>query len=328
METQSIYLDQGAPVYTWLRHVFVPAPGFSWDMWIGNWVAAVLTLALFSYLVCDNRIFKFAEHIFIGSATGYLIVRYNEDAIVKQLWTPFFNPPQGAARDWWLIIPMVLGLMTFMKLIPSVSWGVRWPLAFFAGVGIGTGMVGYFQANIVEQTYVTILDVRYIDEFHQDFTLKLRSDDERKLLAQAADEYKAKRPADRSKFLKLATAMIRPVLERREWIPAETLLLHVVEHGLPEDDTILLKHRDWSRLFNSLFMWIGVFTGLVYFFFSVEHRGLMGGVSRVGIGILMITFGASFGYTVMARISLLIGRLQFLFGDWLHLKSGLSSISM
>jgi hypothetical protein len=31
----------------------------------------------------------------------------------------------------------------------------------------------------------------------------------------------------------------------------------------------------------------------------------------------MITFGASFGYTVMSRMSLLIGRIDFLFGDWL-----------
>ena len=31
----------------------------------------------------------------------------------------------------------------------------------------------------------------------------------------------------------------------------------------------------------------------------------------------MITFGASFGMTVMGRISLLAARLQFLFDDWL-----------
>jgi hypothetical protein len=33
----------------------------------------------------------------------------------------------------------------------------------------------------------------------------------------------------------------------------------------------------------------------------------------------MVTFGASFGYTVMGRISLLVGRLTFLFQDWLGL---------
>jgi hypothetical protein len=61
----------------------------------------------------------------------------------------------------------------------------------------------------------------------------------------------------------------------------------------------------------------GVLCALVYFFFSWEHRGVIGGVSRVGIWILMIAFGASFGYTVMARISLLIGRIDYL-SQWLQ----------
>ncbi|MCB5251016.1 MAG: hypothetical protein RBS16_08915 [Candidatus Cloacimonadales bacterium] len=64
---------------------------------------------------------------------------------------------------------------------------------------------------------------------------------------------------------------------------------------------------------------IGTITGLVYFYFSKKHEGFIGANARVGIIFLMVSFGASFGYTVMARISLLIGRLQFIFGDWLHL---------
>lgn len=64
---------------------------------------------------------------------------------------------------------------------------------------------------------------------------------------------------------------------------------------------------------------VGTFSGLVYFFFSKEHRGAFGMTAKVGIFFLMITFGASFGYTVMSRMSLLIGRIDFLFGDWLGL---------
>jgi len=66
-------------------------------------------------------------------------------------------------------------------------------------------------------------------------------------------------------------------------------------------------------------IFLGVFCGLVYFFFSKEHSGWFGRASKVGIWILMITFGASFGYTVMGRISLLVGRITFLFHDWLGL---------
>ena len=66
---------------------------------------------------------------------------------------------------------------------------------------------------------------------------------------------------------------------------------------------------------------VGTFTGLVYFYFSKEHKGAFGATAKVGIWFIMITFGASFGYTVMSRMSLLIGRIDFLLGDWLGLIS-------
>jgi hypothetical protein len=67
---------------------------------------------------------------------------------------------------------------------------------------------------------------------------------------------------------------------------------------------------------NNLVLVLGVVCGLIYFFFSKEHSGVFGGAARVGIWFLMVTFGAAFGYTVMARISLLIGRMEYL-GLWL-----------
>jgi len=69
--------------------------------------------------------------------------------------------------------------------------------------------------------------------------------------------------------------------------------------------------------FNSALILIGVVCTLGYFYFSLEHKGLLGGMSRVGIWFLMVAFGAGFGNTVMARISLLIGRIQFLLYDLL-----------
>jgi MYXO-CTERM domain-containing protein len=60
---------------------------------------------------------------------------------------------------------------------------------------------------------------------------------------------------------------------------------------------------------NSIIILIGVSSVLFYFFFSIEHSGPGRIVARTGIVFLMIAFGAAFGYTVMARMSLLIGRL-------------------
>lgn len=75
----------------------------------------------------------------------------------------------------------------------------------------------------------------------------------------------------------------------------------------------------WAVLDPAIIL-IGVVSVLIYFYFSVEHKGVVGGISRVGIYFLMVSFGASFGYTVMARISLLIGRVDFLLEEWLNLN--------
>jgi len=62
---------------------------------------------------------------------------------------------------------------------------------------------------------------------------------------------------------------------------------------------------------------IGVISTLIYFYFSKEHTGALGVTAKVGVWFIMIAFGASFGYTVMGRISLLIGRVYFLYTDWI-----------
>ena len=66
----------------------------------------------------------------------------------------------------------------------------------------------------------------------------------------------------------------------------------------------------YFEIFNQFIILIGVICGLVYFFFSKEHKGTIGKISKLGVYFLMIKFGASFGFAVMGRISLLIGRFD------------------
>ncbi len=63
---------------------------------------------------------------------------------------------------------------------------------------------------------------------------------------------------------------------------------------------------------NLVLIFLGTIAVLLYFFFSKAHSGVYGKFVNVGKWYMMIGFGASFGLTVMARISLLIGRIQFL----------------
>ena len=73
----------------------------------------------------------------------------------------------------------------------------------------------------------------------------------------------------------------------------------------------------------SLIFIVGVYCVLTYFFFSKEQNAITKPLARIGIWFLMISFGAAFGFTVMGRVALLIGRLNFLILNWIYPTIGL-----
>ncbi len=74
---------------------------------------------------------------------------------------------------------------------------------------------------------------------------------------------------------------------------------------------------DLWAMFENVFFMTTLVCVMTYFFFSFEHdKPVIKQVSTLGRWLMMVTFGAFFGATVMARMALLIDRLQFLTGDW------------
>lgn len=192
---------------------------------IWNIVAAILTLAIFSYLYKDNPVYKFAEHLFVGIGAGYWLSVEYHNVLVPNLFMKLF------AGDLLLLIPLVLGLLLFARFLGGISWLSRWSMGLMVGTFSGLAVIGYLQSELMAQIQANLLSVNTGDA------------------------------------------------------------------GTNVNNAVLI---------------VGLITSLVYFFFSTEHKGTIGGTARLGIWFLMISFGASYGFTVMARISLLIGRLMFL----------------
>ena len=72
----------------------------------------------------------------------------------------------------------------------------------------------------------------------------------------------------------------------------------------------------WESLNNILFVGILLLV-LNYFFFTFGKEGsLQSRTANVGRPLLMVCFGAFFGSTVMARLALLVERVQFIVRDW------------
>ncbi|HBE72990.1 MAG TPA: hypothetical protein DDW31_02695 [candidate division Zixibacteria bacterium] len=201
---------------------------------IGTWIAAGLTLAIFSFLYRDNPAYKFAEHLYVGVSAAFAVLY----TWAFDIWPMLVEPMilgRGVADPvdrWILIVPACFGLLMLARWIPRVAWLSRWAISLTVGIAAGLGITGQIQGILLPQIRGTLLPMNSID---------------------------------------------------------------------------------------NIILVVGVITTLVYFYFSVEHKGLVKAGARIGVVFIMASFGASFGYTVMARISLLIGRLNFLVTDWLHL---------
>jgi hypothetical protein len=74
----------------------------------------------------------------------------------------------------------------------------------------------------------------------------------------------------------------------------------------------------WQSASNLVFV-ATLVTVLTYFLFSFEHRwsGIRGSV-KFGRLMLMVSFGAFFGNTVMTRLAVFLQRLEFLMYDWIR----------
>ena len=199
----------------------------STSLWV--WIAAALTLSIYSFLYKDNPFYRFAEYLFVGVSVGWAMAVIWYNSVIPKIWTPL-----SERHGFWEILPvilaMLLGVQVFSLFTRKHSWLVRWPIAFVMGASAGIAVPVDFQGYIFRQLQGSMLTVLNISN---------------------------------------AIALI------------------------------------------------GVVTTLLYFYFSKEQKGPFGKVAGVGIWFIMVAFGASFGYTVMARISLLIGRMQFLLHDWL-----------
>jgi len=88
---------------------------FEDEMDISTTIAALATLAIFSFLYKDNPFYKFAEHLLVGISVGYFVVVAWVNTVVPKLIQPLFYDGKLL-----YLIPGLLGLLMFMRLLPKV----------------------------------------------------------------------------------------------------------------------------------------------------------------------------------------------------------------
>ena len=117
---------------------------------IGMYVAAILTLMIWSYLHKESILFRFAEYTFIGIASGHLfvmtVIRLRDSVLV----------PLVSKSQYLLVLPVVLGIMLYARYYKQTEWLSRWPLAILVGVGTGLATRGMIDAQFVTQILATV----------------------------------------------------------------------------------------------------------------------------------------------------------------------------
>jgi len=194
------------------------------------WVAALLTLAIFSFLYKENAFYRTAEHIYVGVAAGHGAVIAVDSYLRPTVKSAF----SGQAI---LIIPLAIGLLMYSRFIKPVNWMSRLTIAFLVGIGSGIALTRQIKPFFVDQLVTSI----------------------------------------------------KPL-----WVAGSL-----------------------GTSINNILLVAGVVGSLSYFFFTTEQKGILKWSSNFGRWTMMIAFGAAFGNTVMSRISLFLGRVQFLMKDWL-----------
>ncbi|MFH0748810.1 MAG: hypothetical protein V1915_02670 [Candidatus Bathyarchaeota archaeon] len=76
---------------------------------------------------------------------------------------------------------------------------------------------------------------------------------------------------------------------------------------------------DPLTIFNAVFGLVTVVTTMIYFVVTVEHKGLLGVVARIGRFLVLMSLGAAFGLFMMSRIGMVAGKLNYLTSVWLGL---------
>lgn len=133
----------------------------------GLWIAALLTLAIFSFLYRDNPAYRLAEAIVIGVSAAYWGVIGVWDSIVPKLcgalahgWTTAHILPNLPAptveSQIGMGIALALGVLLLLRLVPVVGGVSVWSMAFIVGVTAGAKIVSHVESDLLAQAVATM----------------------------------------------------------------------------------------------------------------------------------------------------------------------------
>jgi len=215
-------------------------------------IGGLATIAIFSFLVKENPLYRFFEHLYIGIAAGFGVILTFKNFLWPRILSPMLGYsvvtyPDGTTSAPYqplyllYLIPMAFGLLYYFIYSKRYGWLAKVVIGFSLGMSGGIALKGFYN----------------------------------EMLPQIVGSFKP---------------------------------LVVLEQG----------RVDWLSSFENTVFIVTLVSVMYYFFFSFRSEGRGGrALAASGRWLMMVCFGAFFGSTVMARMALLVERIQFLLHDWL-----------
>jgi hypothetical protein len=143
-------------------------PGGACDA-LGIWIAALLTVLVFTYLIRDSFLFRIASCLLVGTAIGYVSAVVIGSVLVPlgfRLADDVFALPGSAFVFALDLIPVLLGVSLLLKLTPNLR-GTTFSnlgLAYLFGIGAALAIGGALAGALVPQLRATLVSVAPVGE--------------------------------------------------------------------------------------------------------------------------------------------------------------------
>lgn len=121
---------------------------------LGLVVGAIITVALGSYLIGDNIVYRWVLAILVGAGVGYAL-----GVVLNYLWWDWFLKGMREAQTMTAriryVVPMLLGALLLLKAFPRIShWG-NISMGAMLGVGSAVAVSGALLGTLIPQIEAT-----------------------------------------------------------------------------------------------------------------------------------------------------------------------------
>lgn len=113
----------------------------------GLFVGLILTLFIFSFVLGDNPLYRFAVHLLVGVSAGFAAVVVIQDVLWPLVQSVIENPADPASIG--LLIPLLFGLLLLLKLFPQTAWIGNSSMAVLMAIGAAVGLMGAIAGTLI-----------------------------------------------------------------------------------------------------------------------------------------------------------------------------------